>query len=97
MDQIIYKDPKPKRRLFLKLISKGTWRQVFICLHMVSTQPIPPPVTHCMNHAPVLIHTEKVLGDGVGEPVRKLEWRLFTRGVENTNTTDCISPAYKLY
>ena len=30
-------------------------------------------------------------GRGVGEPVRRLQVRQFTRGVENTNTTDCIS------
>jgi hypothetical protein len=29
--------PNPKCRLFLKLTSKGTWRQVFICLS-------PPPL-----------------------------------------------------
>ncbi len=37
--------------------------------------PLPPPlVTHCMNTCtPVLIHTGK--GEGVDEPVRRLEWR----------------------
>jgi hypothetical protein len=50
--------------------------------------PLPPPVTNCMNTCiPVLIHT----GKGGGEPVRRLEGRLFTRGVENTNMTHCIS------
>ncbi len=36
----------------------------------------------------VLIHTGK--GEGVGEPVRRLEGRLFTRGVENTIMTDYL-------
>jgi hypothetical protein len=36
MDQISIKTPKPKCRHFLKMTSKGTWRQVFICLR-------PPP------------------------------------------------------
>jgi hypothetical protein len=46
-----------------------------------------------LSEAPVLIPTGKgVGGRGVDEPVRRLEGRWFTRGVENTNiNTDCIS------
>jgi hypothetical protein len=33
----VYKDTKPECHLLLKLTSKGTWRQVFICLR----PPIP--------------------------------------------------------
>jgi hypothetical protein len=36
------------------------------------------------------------LGGGVDEPVRRLERRLFTRGIENTDMTD-LSVVYKLY
>ncbi len=57
---------------------------------MLSTQPypLPPPLHTVWTHTLVLIHTG---GGGGGEPVRKLEGRLFTRVVENTNMTDCIS------
>ncbi len=35
-------------------------------------------------------------GGGVDEPVRRLEGRFFTRGIENTNMTDCtVSPVYR--
>jgi hypothetical protein len=46
-------------------------------------------------HPPVLIHTGKE--GGGGQPVRRFEGRYLTRGVENINMTDCISPVYKLY
>ncbi len=40
MDQISKKTPNPKCRLFLKLTSKLTWGQVFMCLWPL---PHPPP------------------------------------------------------
>jgi hypothetical protein len=61
----IYKD--------IKLTSKGTWRQVFICLrHPISS---PPPVTHCMNTYPMYFFTLGKRGGGVGKPVKRLEGR----------------------
>ncbi len=64
MDQISLKTSNPKCRLFLKLTSKGTWRQVFICLRPPIPSHPPPPVTHCMNiYTPVLIHAGR--GGGV--------------------------------
>jgi hypothetical protein len=37
-------------------------------------------------------------GGGVGEVREKVEGQQFSRGVENTNTTDCtVSPVYELY
>jgi hypothetical protein len=56
---------------------------------MLSTQPDPPPPCHTLYEY-ILIHTGKG-GGGVDEPVRRLEGRQFTRGVENTNMADCIS------
>jgi hypothetical protein len=55
-----------------------------------TTRSPPPPVTHCMNTYPCT-YSHRERGRGVGEPVRTLERRKFTRGVENTNMTDCIS------
>ena len=46
--------------------------------------------TGSINSGTVLVHTGKG-GGGGDEPVRRLRWRQFTRGVENTNKTDCIS------
>jgi hypothetical protein len=57
---------------------------------MLSTQPDPLPTP--MLHT-VLIHTAEQ--GGIGEPVRSLEGRQFTRGVENTNIS--VSPVSKLY
>jgi hypothetical protein len=52
-------------------------------------EPEPSP-THCINrYMPLYLFTQG-RGEG-GEPVRKLEGRQFTRGVENANITDCIS------
>jgi hypothetical protein len=55
---------------------------------MLSTQPDPPPFTHCIDC--VLIHT----GKGGGGEVNQREGRgavVHLRGVENTNMTVCIS------
>jgi hypothetical protein len=59
---------------------------------MLSTQPDPPPFYTLYEYisTPVLIHTGKGRR-GVGEPVTRLDGRYFTRGVENTNMTACIS------
>jgi hypothetical protein len=50
-----------------------------LAVFLVSVAPHrpPPPVTHCMNTCtPLMIHTGKGGGgEGVDEPVRKLEGR----------------------
>ncbi len=80
MDQISIKTPNPKCRFSSKLTSKGTWRQVFICLR--PSIPFSPfyklyeymyPCTGWI-HTPVLINTGKGEG-GVCKPVRRLEGR----------------------
>jgi hypothetical protein len=43
MDQISIKAPNPNCRLFLKLTSKGTWRQVVIYVDALYTTRSPPP------------------------------------------------------
>jgi hypothetical protein len=49
----------------------------------------PPPHSHTL---PVCIYCTFTLGRwGVGEVREKVEGQEFTRGVENTNMTDCIS------
>jgi hypothetical protein len=46
----IYKDTtNPKYRLFLKIYQYGIWRQMYICLYMLSTQH--------ENPSPPLLHT----------------------------------------
>ncbi len=99
MDHIPIKTPNPNCRLFLKIyLSKDPATGVY-----QSEAPSPPmtpsrpPVIHCMNtYIPLYLFTQG-RGRGEGEPVRRLEGRQFTRGVENTNMTDCVSPVYKLY
>ncbi len=55
--QTSIKTPNPRCRLFLKLPTKGTWRQVFICLR----PPIPPPryTLYEYMYPCVLVHTGK--------------------------------------
>jgi hypothetical protein len=77
-----------------KLTRKGTWRQVFICLSTLNPSPSPCPCYTLYEGkcTPVLIHTGKGgRGGGVDEPVRRLEGRFFTRALENTDVTVCIS------
>jgi hypothetical protein len=59
----------------------------------LSTQPDPlPPRYTLYKYIPLYLFTQGRGGGGKGsEPVRRLEGRKFTRGVENTNMTDCIS------
>ncbi len=92
----LIKTPNPKCRLFLKI---DQWRYLGgRCLSVWGPRsPRPIPVTQWMNTCtPVVIHTGKGGRGGGGEPVRRLEGRQFTRGVENTKMTDCISSLYKL-
>jgi hypothetical protein len=77
MDQISKKKPNPKCRLFLKIYSKGTWRQVSTVYLSEAPDPLPPPryTLYGMN----TIHTLYILtlgrGGGGSEPVRRLEGR----------------------
>jgi hypothetical protein len=54
--------------------------------------PLPPPCYTLYEYMYLCTywHSEGG-GGGLDEPVRRLEGRWFTRGVENTNMTDCIS------
>jgi hypothetical protein len=90
-DQISLKTPNHKCRLFLKMTSKGTWWQVFICL----MPPVPPPPRYTLYEYITLCLFTQGRGQGACEPVRRLEGRKYTRRVENTNMT--VSPVYKLY
>jgi hypothetical protein len=86
MDQISVKMPNTKCRLFLNI-----YQQRYLAAGVyLSEAPnhLPPPVTHCMN---TYLCTYSHMEGGVGEPVRRLEGRYFTRRVENTNMTDCLS------
>jgi hypothetical protein len=59
MDQISIKRPNPKCRLFLKI---GQERDLGAGVYLSEApEPLPSPVTHCMNtvNIPVLIHTGK--------------------------------------
>ncbi len=69
----------------------GQKQSVKILQNMVynTTQhPHPPPTaTHCL-YIPYVYFGK---GGGVGKVREKIEGQQFTRGVENTNMTDCIS------
>ncbi len=57
---------------------------------MLSTQPGPPRLHTEWIHAYPGTYSHRELGGGggeVGEPVRRLEGRYFTRGVENGTAT----------
>ncbi len=57
----------------------------------VRRSPIPPPLLQtARKNNQVLLHTSKG-GGGEGEPEKRLVGQLFTKSVENTNITDCIS------
>ncbi len=47
----------------------------------------PPTATHCLHKQYIYFGKE----GGVGEVREKVEGQQFTRGVENTNMTNCIS------
>jgi hypothetical protein len=51
--------------------------------------PNPPPPT--ATHSQYILNVYFGRGGGVGEVREKVEGQQFTRGVENTNRTDCIS------
>ncbi len=55
------------------------------CLSVWGPDPLPTRVTHCTNTCPCTYSHRKGGGRGIGEPVRRLEGRLLTRGVENNN------------
>jgi hypothetical protein len=52
MDQIPIKTPNPKVGFSEKLSSKGTWRQVFICLRPL----IPPPPGYTLHEYPITLY-----------------------------------------
>jgi hypothetical protein len=87
MDQISIKTPNPKCRLFFKIylysyLAAGVY---------LSEAPYPlPPRYTLYEFIPLYLFTQGK-GGRVDEPVRRLEGLEFTRGVENTNMTDCIS------
>ena len=58
--------------------------------------PLTLPATHCL-YIPVLLLWYGGEGWSVGEVCEQVEEQQFTRGVENTYMTDCISSLYKLY
>ncbi len=80
------KDSNPKCRLFLKLTSKGTWRQVFICLR-------PPPLlgvfevvkqfcrlrilsnTQCITPIPVCLYGAGSMDLDGGKSITRALWR----------------------
>ncbi len=53
-----------------------------------NTTQHPPPPSHTLS---VLLYVYFGKGGGVGEVREKVEGQQYTRGVENTNMTDCIS------
>ncbi len=55
---------------------------------LLNSTPPPPTATHCLYTVRLL---RDGVGVGVGEVREKVEGQQFTRGVENTNMTDCIS------
>ncbi len=96
MDQTSVKTPNPKYGLFWKIyLAAGVYLPEAPILPPAAgvylpEAPILPPflLRTVWIHTAVLFHTGK---GGVVEPVRRLEGREFTRGVENTNMTDCIT------
>jgi hypothetical protein len=58
---------------------------------MLSTQPVPPCYTlFTYMNIPLYLFTKGRGRGGGGDPVRRLEVRQFTRGIENTNMIDSI-------
>ena len=54
--------------------------------------PHPPANNFCIQYTVLYVHFwGGARGGGVGEVREKGEGQQFTRGVENINTTDCIS------
>jgi hypothetical protein len=90
MDQISIQTANPTCRLFLKI---DQYKYLAAGVYLSEAPDPPPPDTHCMStFTAVLIHTVKGEGGGgVGEPVRRLQGHKFTKPVENTNMTDCVS------
>ncbi len=79
-----------------KLTCKGTLRQVFYLSEAPTMIPILNPNTHCILLYSILIHTLK---GGGGRANKREGYRVitrdtghyFTKPVENTNMTDCLS------
>ncbi len=100
MDDGIIKTPIPKCRLYwcfclgwcINFVDSESGRnRVLLLQNMVystTQQPPPPPHSHTLSVYTVHFHGK---GGGVGEVTEKVGGRQFTRGVENTNTTDGIS------
>jgi hypothetical protein len=87
MDQISKETPNPKCQLFLKIDQKRYLAEgVYLS---EAHDPLPPCYTLNEYMYPCTYSHKE--GGGVDEPVRRLEGRSFTRGVENTNMTVCIS------
>jgi hypothetical protein len=61
-----------------------------------TTQHPPPSHSHTLSVYTVRLVWEGGEGGGVGEVIEKVEGQQFTRGVENTNMTDCTI-VYELY
>ncbi len=53
--------------------------------------PPPPPCSTLYENMYPFTYSHREGGRGGDEPVKMLEERKFTRGVENTNMTDCTS------
>ncbi len=62
---------------------------------MVYNTSPPPPHSHTLSAYTWVLYVCKG-GEGSGEVREKVEGQQFTRGVENTNITDCISSLYTL-
>ncbi len=60
------------------------------CLSVWGPGPLPPPSYTLYEYTSLFLFTQGKGWGGVGEPVRRLEGCELTRGVENTNMTDCI-------
>ncbi len=74
----IYKDTKPLMSVFFRI---GQLRYLAAGVYLSEApDPLPPPRYTLYEYIPLYLFTQ---GRG--------EWRLFTRGIENTNMTDCIS------
>ncbi len=101
MDEGTIETPIPKCRLYwcfclgwcgvaiLQVLNLVRNRVLNSCRIWSTTQlnTPPPTATHCLYILQVYFGT----GGGVGEVREKVEGQQFTRGVENTNMTDCIS------